>query len=100
MSLEGQSLFVAIVQDVTEQTKLNEDLLLRDWAMAEVVSGMVITDAKVGENLSIYANAVPKKMTEYTYEEMIADTQVFCMAPIEIRLHWIIFTLPWPNSSP
>ena len=69
--IDDQSLFVAIIQDVTEQTKLNEELLLRDRAMAEVVSGILITDAKIGENLIVYANAAMKEMTGYSSEEMI-----------------------------
>jgi PAS domain S-box-containing protein len=68
---DGKTLFVAVIRDLTERTKMIEDLLLRDRAMAEVNSGIVITDAKVGENRIIYTNEAMEKMTGYTKKEMV-----------------------------
>lgn len=72
-----QSLFVAIIRDITEQHKMTEDLLLRDRAIAEVGTGVLITDAKNGENAIIYANAAVAKMTGYEAEEILGRNPRF-----------------------
>ncbi len=77
MRFDEHSLFVAIIRDVTEQLKLTEDLRLRERAIAEIDTGVLITDAKRGENAIIYANAAMAKMTGYEAKELLGRNPRF-----------------------
>ena len=77
MHSDGQSLFIAIIRDISEQHKMIEDLLLRDRAIAEIDIGVLITDARNDENAIIYTNAAIAKMTGYETDEMLGRNPRF-----------------------
>ena len=71
------SVFVAIIQDITERQKRTEELKLRDRAIAEVDTGVLITDARQAGNPIVYANKALERMTGYTAKEMLGRNPRF-----------------------
>ena len=77
VQLATGSVFVAIIQDITERQYQTEALKLRDRAIAEVETGILITDAGQLDNPIIYANKAMERMTGYSMEEMLGRNPRF-----------------------
>ncbi len=71
------SVFVAFIQDITERQKQSEALKLRDRAIAEVNTGVLITDARQHDNPIVYANKAMERITGYLEEEMLGRNPRF-----------------------
>ncbi len=71
------SVFVAIIQDITERKKQTEAFKLRDRAIAEVDTGVLITDARQNDNPIVYANKAMERITGYTEAEMLGRNPSF-----------------------
>lgn len=69
--------FVAVIQDTTVRNKQTEALRLRDRAIAEVETGILITDAGQDDNPIVYANKAMERMTGYTMQEMLGQNPRF-----------------------
>ncbi|EEB86073.1 sensor histidine kinase [Roseobacter sp. GAI101] len=69
--------FVAVIQDITVLHNQTEALSLRDLAIAEVDTGILITDAREDDNPIVYANKAMEQMTGYTMQEMLGQNPRF-----------------------
>ncbi|HIK10553.1 MAG TPA: PAS domain S-box protein [Oscillatoriaceae cyanobacterium M33_DOE_052] len=64
-------------RDVTERHRVEEILRLQQRALAECSNGIVITDARQGDNPIIYVNKAFERMTGYTAAEAIGHNSRF-----------------------
>lgn len=80
MGSQVPPVYVAVVQDITEQHGLFSDLALRDRAIAEIDTGVLITDATLDDNPIIYANRAMREMTGYDAEELYGRNPRFLQA--------------------
>ena len=62
---------VKVLRDRTEARRAEEELRLRDRAMAASANGIVITDPNQPDNPVVYANPAFIKMTGYATEEVL-----------------------------
>ena len=65
------SLTVAIIQDVTERKRSEEDLLLRDRAVSASQSSILLTDPNQQDNPIVYVNPAFERLTGYSSEEVL-----------------------------
>ncbi len=62
---------VMIVRDITEKVNASRELFIRDRAIAESLTGIMIADARANESPIIYVNPAAEKMTGYSSSEII-----------------------------
>jgi len=63
--------FLAVVRDITEKRAIDDSLYLRNSALAAIINGIVITDARQPNNPIIYANQAFKDTTGYEHADFI-----------------------------
>ena len=68
---EGRRLMLALARDVTERKRADEDLRLRDRAIAASTSGIVVTDCGQYDNPIVYVNPAFEHITGYGAEESL-----------------------------
>ncbi len=62
---------VKVLRDRTEARRAEEELRLRDRAIAASANGIVVTDPNLPDNPIVYANPAFTKMTGYDREEIV-----------------------------
>ncbi len=72
---------VSLRTDVTNLKEIQETLILRDRAIASVVSGVVITDPTQPDNPIIDVNPAFERMTGYSKEESLGRNCRFLQGP-------------------
>jgi len=73
MSTQNPPVYVAIAQDITERTRQEESIRLRNDAIDAVDVGVSITDAREENYPLVYVNQTLCAMTGYTAEELIGQ---------------------------
>src|SRR5215216_3251805 len=63
--------FIAVAEDIGKRKQAEEDLRLRDRAVAASSNGIVITDPNLPDNPIVYVNPAFEKTTGYTLKEAI-----------------------------
>ena len=74
---QNPPILVAIVQDTTERKTQSDALKLRDRAIAEISTGILITDATQDDNPIIYTNAAMARITGFTEQDMLGRNPRF-----------------------
>lgn len=72
---------VSLRTDITNLKEIQESLILRDRAIASVVSGVIITDPLQPDNPIIDANPAFERMTGYTKAEVMGRNCRFLQGP-------------------
>lgn len=62
---------VMIVRDITDKVKASLDLFIRDRAIDESLTGIMIADAQAPDTPIIYVNHAAEKITGYSAEEIM-----------------------------
>lgn len=62
---------VAVFRDITERRRIEEEVRVRDRALAAVDNGVVITDPGQPDNPIVYCNDAMCRMTGYAREEIV-----------------------------
>lgn len=70
-SLYGNTYTMALVIDITERKKVEENQKMRTAALDAALNGITITDALQPDNPIIYANAAFERITGYPKEETL-----------------------------
>jgi two-component system, cell cycle sensor histidine kinase and response regulator CckA len=70
-NLDGSTLCLSIAQDVSAQSKVEQELRLRDRAIQAVSQGILITDASQPDNPIVFASPGFEQITGYTSQEAI-----------------------------
>jgi PAS domain S-box-containing protein len=76
-----EPVIVLVLEDVTDERKAWEDLVLRDRAMAATVEGITISDRRLPDNPLIYVNAGFETITGYTRDEVLGRNCRFLQGP-------------------
>jgi PAS domain S-box-containing protein len=71
----------AQIGDYLERALAQEDLRLRDRAVAASTSGIIITDARANDNPIIYVNAAFERLTGYSAEDATGRNCRFLQGP-------------------
>ncbi|MDT7827485.1 PAS domain S-box protein [Pricia sp. S334] len=79
-SLYGNTYVLALVIDITERKKNEEEQLLKTAALEAALNGIVITDALQPDNPIIYCNPAFEEMTGYSKGEIINKNCRFLQA--------------------
>ena len=73
--------FVGIHSDVTMQKKAEEELILRERAVAAASNGIIICDARLPDMPIVYCNRAFEKMTGYAESEIVGCNCRFLQGP-------------------
>jgi PAS domain S-box-containing protein len=78
---QGEFHAVVVSRDITDRRKAEEDLALRDRAIASTSEGICITDPHQPDNPVIYVNAGFERITGYSAAEVLGRNCRFLQGP-------------------
>lgn len=80
LSLHGSTYILALVIDITERKKIEEDQKMKTAALEAALNGITITDALQADNPIIYCNPAFKKITGYDKGDILGKNCRFLQA--------------------
>ncbi len=74
----GRPLFaVGLVEDITARKEAEEELRLRERAITATHNGIIVTDARAGDDPIVYVNRGFERITGYSAEEVVGHNARF-----------------------